>query len=64
MRITVDGDSSVLSWTNEKGTSKITLYDESSQNIARSIDGHILGSCVLNDYLVLFTKNTSANSDS
>lgn len=50
IRITTkDGNNSLLSVTNEKGTSSVTVPN---------LLGDLLGYAIMNDYLILFTKQT------
>jgi hypothetical protein len=52
IRITAVNDNTLYTVTNEKGTKFET-----------SIIGTFLGSCVLKDYIVIFTKNTTIQTD-
>ena len=52
IRITAVNDNTLYTVTNEKGT-KFEL----------TINGTFLGSCILNDYIVIFTKDTDNNTD-
>lgn len=55
MRVTIEDDNTLLTWTNEKGTKQIDT---------QLPDGKVLGSCVINDELILFINNsTSSNPD-
>ena len=57
IRITAKEGDNLLSITNEKGTSEVTLtFNESSYT---NLVGTYLGHCVINNYLVVFTKDTS-----
>lgn len=60
MRITIEEDNTLMSWSNEKGTKLLTLYDltdyEDGIKTPVTINGIILGTCLLNDYLILFVK--------
>lgn len=53
IRLTARENNTLLSVTNEKGNKEITIKDSSGEII--SIAGIVLGYCVLNNYLVLFT---------
>lgn len=53
MRITTREDNTLLSLTNEKGNMELSISNLSS------IDGILLGWCVLNEYIILFTKDTT-----
>lgn len=53
IRITAREDNTLLSVTNEKGNKEISLDAE--------IDGVLLGHCVLNQYVVLFSKGVQDN---
>ena len=57
IRITARENSTLLSVTNEKGNNEITLYNEKN-NIVK-IKGTVIGYNVLNEYLTLFTTDTS-----
>lgn len=54
IRITTNGNNSFLSVTNEKSTIECTLD--------KSIEGVILGSATIGDYIVLFVKNNTQDS--
>lgn len=55
IRITTkDGNNSLLSVTNEKGTSSVTIPN---------LSGDLLGYAIMGDYLILFTKQTNSNTD-
>ena len=54
IRITTNGDNSFLSVTNEKSTTECSLD--------KTIEGVILGSATIGDYLVLFVKNNTQDS--
>ena len=60
IRITARDNNTLLSVTNERGTSLIQLKDTTNNNY--SINGNVVGYCVLNNYLVLFTTNSSIAS--
>lgn len=47
MRITIQEDNSLLSWENEKGTKAMQL--------SQTIQGTVVGTCVLNEYLTVFS---------
>ena len=57
IRITARENSTLLSVTNEKGNNEIILYNEKN-NIVK-IKGTVIGYNVLNEYLTLFTTDTS-----
>lgn len=54
IRITTNGDNSFLSVSNEKSTIECSLD--------KTIEGVILGSATIGDYLVLFVKNNTQDS--
>ena len=54
IRLTARDGNNLLAITNEKGN--LPLNTSTS-----AIHGKVLGSCVINDYIVLFTKDTSYN---
>lgn len=51
IRITTTGNNTFLSVTNEKSTKQVTIENQ------LSIEGTVLGSVVLGDFLVVFTKS-------
>lgn len=55
IRITAKEDNTLMSVTNEKGTKEVVLKD--SNNKAITISGVVIGYCILNEYLILFTTN-------
>lgn len=54
IRLTARDGNDTLSITNEKGT---LLYSITNEGNSSSIDGQSIGSCVLNDYLTIFTTS-------
>lgn len=60
IRITASSDESLLAVTNEKGTLIQSTIDSQSQ-IAH-IYGRLLGHCVLNQYLILFTTTKTESN--
>ena len=58
IRITAVNDNTLLSITNEKLPSNINISIENDDDI---IKGNYLGHCILNDYLILFTKAEDAD---
>lgn len=72
IRITARDNDTLLSVTNEKGTSPITIYKEKILNAQNSsveitdeileISGTLIGYAVLNAYLVLFMKDENGDS--
>lgn len=52
IRITSRGEETLLSITNERGPKELTLVNEFGEYV--TIEGTIIGHCVLNQYLVLF----------
>ena len=54
IRLTARGDETLLSITNEQGTKEI-IFDNNNQDF----QGTYLGHCVLNNYVILFTKDDS-----
>lgn len=56
IRLTANADESLLSVTNEKGT-KLQIIQDKNENTV-NIVGTLLGHCVLNKYLILFTTGT------
>ena len=56
IRITTNTEGSLLSITNEKGTSKININ-------GNPIIGTILGHCIIKHNLILFTKDTTTQED-
>jgi len=59
MRLTARENNTLLSVTNEKGTSELVLRDSSNNPI--TITGNYVGHCVLNEYIVLFTTDNAGN---
>ena len=57
IRLTATSNETLLSVTNEKGNKKIDFKE------GNSIVGTFLGHCVLNNYLVIFTKDIESNID-
>lgn len=62
IRITARDNNTLLSVTNERGTSLIQLKDTNNEDY--TIVGTVIGFCVLNTYLVLFTTNSSNSAQS
>ena len=63
LRLSTNEGNTLLSWVNEKSTGSITLYDYDSPSTEVSIEGHVLGTAVMNKYLILFvTKQTSESN--
>ena len=70
IRLTANADESLLSVTNEKGTKLQSITDKDfkttyqieidGQTVTKpiAIQGVLLGHCVLNKYLILFTTET------
>lgn len=56
MRVTTNNGSTLLTWTNEQGTKQIPIYKKEDPTVEATITGKILGTCTLNNYLVLFVK--------
>ena len=54
IRITAVNDNTLFSVTNEKGVSNIEIVDEN--NIQSEILGAYIGKCIIDKYLILFTK--------
>lgn len=54
VRITAVNDNTLFSVTNEKGVSKIEIVDEN--NSQSEILGAYIGKCIIDKYLILFTK--------
>lgn len=57
MRITIEEANTLMSWSNEKGTQQLIVYDMLNPKQEFHIEGKVLGTCVLNNYLVLFVHN-------
>jgi hypothetical protein len=57
IRITARGNETLLTITNEKGPKELALVN--TEGAKTYITGTILGHCVLNNYLVLFTHEAS-----
>lgn len=55
IRITAKEDNTLMSVTNEKGTKEAILKDSNNNSI--TISGTVIGYCILNEYLILFTTN-------
>lgn len=56
-RLSATQDSNAFELTTERGTKSIRLYWTDSNNHTIYVYGTIIGYCVLNDYLILFTKD-------
>ena len=56
IRITAREDETLYIITNEKGTKKVDIE-------GFNLIGVILGHCVINEYITLFTKDTNTNTD-
>ena len=54
VRITAVNDNTLFSVTNEKGVSNIEIVDDN--NIQSEILGAYIGKCIIDKYLILFTK--------
>lgn len=59
MRVTLEDSNTLMSWTNEKGTQPLeiyskTIYESTHRLEPYVIEGQVLGTCVLNDFLILF----------
>ena len=54
LRLTAQEDSTLLALTTEKGNTQYTLTEG-------SIAGNIIGYCVLNKYITIFTHDTNAD---
>lgn len=52
IRITAVNDNTLYTVTNEKGT----------KNTGRKLNGVFLGSCILNNYIIVFTKNNNQDN--
>ena len=65
IRLTAREGDTLLSVTNEKGTEKIelTTRNKNGESVNTYMRGVYLGHCVINNYLVVFTKDTSSNKD-
>lgn len=59
IRLTARDNNTLLTVTNERGNKELTLNTPSGDPV--SIDGTLLGYCVLNNYLTIFTKGTKDN---
>lgn len=54
IRITARDNNTLLSITNERGNLPLSI-----DNLKQQIEGTVIGYCVLNDYLILFTHSSS-----
>jgi hypothetical protein len=57
IRLTATSNETLLSVTNEKGNKKINFKEDNN------ILGTFIGHCVINNYLVIFTKEVESNID-
>ena len=58
LRLSTKEDNTLMSWVNERGTKEVTIIDaDSEEDALMTIEGHTVGTAVLNDYLVLFTTS-------
>ena len=61
IRITAENDNTLLAVTNEKGTQKMSFVNElDSSKTLENFLGTLVGSCKINDYLILFTHFESS----
>ena len=56
IRFTDSNNGSYLSLTNEKGSARLSIYED-YENFGNTIYGKYIGHCIVGDYLVLFTHS-------
>ena len=63
LRLSTNDGNTTMSWVNEKSTSAVSIYREdqtgSPTETLMSLIGSPLGTAVINDYLILFTKGVT-----
>lgn len=63
IRLTPIDNDTLLAVTNEKGTLLQSISDQRNEGGVLTIKGTPLGYCVLNEYLIVFTHDTSDSQD-
>ena len=59
IRLTARGNDTLLSISNEQGSKNIYAPDSTPQHSVDLIKGKVLGYCILNNYLVTFSTDST-----
>ena len=59
IRLTARGNDTLLSITNEQGSKRIYIPTDTTGHLVDVIKGKVLGYCILNNYLVTFSTDST-----